>query len=119
MIDIIKVADKQFIVTPGRIITVPRLAHKAGETLEFTGLLTGAAVMAEVVAETRLPKVMVCKFHNKTRYERTQGHRQPMTQLRITEKPTARPKATKAEAEASSEQPKPRRTRKTQDAVAA
>ncbi len=39
---------------------------------------------AEVVAQTKGPKIRIHKFKNKTGYRKRQGHRQKLTQLRVT-----------------------------------
>ena len=42
------------------------------------------AVTGEVVAQTKGPKLRIHKFKNKTGYHKRQGHRQPLTQVRVT-----------------------------------
>ena len=39
---------------------------------------------AEVVAHTKGPKIRIHKFKNKTGYHKRQGHRQPLTQVKVT-----------------------------------
>ena len=46
--------------------------------------LASASVTAEVLAETKGPKIRIMKFKNKTGYRKRQGHRQKHTQIRIT-----------------------------------
>ena len=46
--------------------------------------LAGVAVTAEVVAHTKGPKIRIHKFKNKTGYHKRQGHRQPLTQVKVT-----------------------------------
>ena len=41
-------------------------------------------VPAEVVAQTKGPKIRIHKFKNKTGYHKRQGHRQPLTQVKVT-----------------------------------
>ena len=38
----------------------------------------------EVVAQTKGPKIRIHKFKNKTGYHKRQGHRQPLTQVKVT-----------------------------------
>ena len=38
----------------------------------------------EVVAHTKGPKIVIHKFKNKTGYHKRQGHRQPLTKVRVT-----------------------------------
>ena len=46
--------------------------------------LASASVTAEVLAETKGPKIRIMKFKNKTGYRKRQGHRQKYTQVRVT-----------------------------------
>ena len=46
--------------------------------------LAGARVTAEVVAQTKGPKIRIHKFKNKTGYHKRLGHRQKLTQVRVT-----------------------------------
>ena len=46
--------------------------------------LASAAVTAEVVAHTKGPKIRIHKFKNKTGYHKRQGHRQPLTRVKVT-----------------------------------
>ena len=41
-------------------------------------------VTAEVIAETKGPKIKIIKFKNKTGYKKRQGHRQRYTQVKVT-----------------------------------
>ena len=53
-------------------------------------LVTDAAVLAhvavtgEVVAHTKGPKIRIHKFKSKTGYHKRQGHRQPLTLVKVT-----------------------------------
>ena len=42
------------------------------------------SVKAEVVKAAKGPKIVIMKFKNKTGYRKRQGHRQPLTQVKIT-----------------------------------
>jgi len=46
--------------------------------------LEGVKVEAKVIKQGRLPKVIVFKYHSKTRYRKKKGHRQPFTEVEIT-----------------------------------
>ena len=46
--------------------------------------LGSVTVTAEVLAETKGPKIRILKFKNKTGYRRRQGHRQRYTQVKVT-----------------------------------
>jgi large subunit ribosomal protein L21 len=41
-------------------------------------------VTAEVVAQAKGPKIRIHKFKSKTGYHKRQGHRQRLTQLKVT-----------------------------------
>ena len=43
------------------------------------------SVTAEVLAETKGPKIRILKYKNKTGYKKRQGHRQRYTQVKITD----------------------------------
>ena len=47
--------------------------------------IPGAKVKTEVVAHGRGAKIVVFRYHAKTRYRRRTGHRQPYTELDIKE----------------------------------
>ncbi len=97
---VIQTGGKQYKVSEGDTIQVERLPQKASETTFFTEVLlavtdgdvavgtpyvSGMSVSAEVVAHMRGPKIRVAKFKAKSRYRRTTGHRQELSQLRITQ----------------------------------
>ena len=97
---IVETGGKQYTVHPGDTLNVEKLPVAEEETLELDRVLLvakdgnvkvgrplveGAVVKAEVVAQGKAPKITVFKFKNKTRYMRKRGHRQPYTQLRVTE----------------------------------
>ena len=46
--------------------------------------LSRSTITAEVVAQTKGPKIHIHKFKNKTGYHKRQGHRQRLTQLKVT-----------------------------------
>ena len=47
--------------------------------------IEGANVVAKVIAQTRLPKVLVFKKRPKKGYKKMQGHRQYVTEIQITD----------------------------------
>ena len=81
---IISLGGKQFTVTPGKIIDVNRLSHAPGESFKLTDILNGQQVEAKVLDHMKGEKLRIIKFKNKTRYTRTLGHRQLLTQVEIT-----------------------------------
>ncbi len=42
------------------------------------------AVTGEILEHTKGPKIRIHKFKNKTGYHKRQGHRQPITVLKVT-----------------------------------
>lgn len=70
---------------PGDSVALPVLLLVDGEkvTSDATAL-AGVTVSAEVVAHTKGPKIEILKFKNKTGYRKRQGHRQALTQLKVT-----------------------------------
>jgi len=122
MYAVIKTGGKQYKVAPDDIIKVERLAGSAGDKVKITDVLMvggegepvigtplveGASVTAELVEQARGRKIIVFKKKRRKNYRRTQGHRQYLTLLRITEiaaggktasaKAAAKPKAKTAE----------------------
>ena len=98
MYAIVKTGGKQYKVAEGDVIEVEKLAGKAGDEVSLAAVLlvdgenlvtdaaklAKAAVTAEVVAHTKGPKIRIHKFKNKTGYHKRQGHRQPLTQVKVT-----------------------------------
>jgi large subunit ribosomal protein L21 len=98
MYAIVKTGGKQYKVAEGDVIEVEKLAGKAGDAVALSAvllvngtdlvtdgaLLAKVAVTAEVVAHTKGPKIRIHKFKNKTGYHKRQGHRQPLTQVKVT-----------------------------------
>jgi large subunit ribosomal protein L21 len=91
---IIETGGKQYYVTEGDKIYVEKLDAKDGEKVTFdkvlfvdgkTGMpyVEGASVVATVVKNGKGKKVTIFKYKQKTKYRKTQGHRQPYTLLEI------------------------------------
>ena len=55
-----------------------------GGVLTDAAKLAKATVSAEVVGHLKGPKIRIHKFKNKTGYHKRQGHRQPLTQVKVT-----------------------------------
>jgi large subunit ribosomal protein L21 len=120
MFAVIKTGGKQYRVSAGDKLTIEKLVAEAGETIQFTEVLMlggdetkvgtpmidGAVVNAEVVEQTRGPKVMTFKKRRRKHGSKTlKGHRQHLTMVRVTEilaDGGAKPKAKAAKAEAAS-----------------
>ena len=100
MFAVIRTGGKQYRVAAGDEIRIEKLPAEAGETVEFgevlmlggdqpavgTPLVDGAAVKAEVVEQTRGPKVTTFKKRRRKHgSKRIRGHRQHLTLVRVTE----------------------------------
>ncbi len=129
MYAVIKTGGKQYKVAPDDIIQVEKLTGSAGDKVQFTDVLMvggegepmigtplvdGAKVTAELVDQMRARKIIVFKKKRRKNYRRTQGHRQNLTLLRITEI-AAGGKTAKA---AKAETPKPKKEDKAPEAEA-
>jgi len=70
---------------PGSTIELPALLLVDGETVTSDAeTLGGVTVTAQVVDHTKGPKIIIQKYKNKTGYKKRQGHRQRLTQVKIT-----------------------------------
>lgn len=100
MFAVMKTGGKQYKVQSGDTLRVEKLAADAGETVQFNEILmlggdktvvgapfvAGAAVQAEVVDLVKGDKVInFVKRRRKHGSQRTKGHRQQLTLLKITE----------------------------------
>jgi large subunit ribosomal protein L21 len=71
---------------PGTTVTLPALLLVDGETVTAdAATLAGVTVSAEVVGALKGPKIRIIHYKNKTGYKKRQGHRQKLTELRVTE----------------------------------
>jgi large subunit ribosomal protein L21 len=95
MFAIIRTGGKQYKVAQGDVIDVEKLAGEAGAKIEFgevlmagdkigLPLLAGATVNAEIVKQFRDDKVIIFKKKRRHNYRRKKGHRQYLTQVKIT-----------------------------------
>ncbi len=70
---------------PGAPVTLPALLVVDGTTVTTDpAALAGVTVSGEVVAQTKGPKIRILKYKNKTGYKKRIGHRQKLTQVRVT-----------------------------------
>lgn len=95
---IVRAGGRQEKVAVGDVVTVDRLGAAAGETVQLPALLVvdgdavtsdpaqlaGVRVTAEVVADSKGPKIRILKFKNKTGYKRRMGYRSKLTQVKVT-----------------------------------
>jgi large subunit ribosomal protein L21 len=100
MFAVLKTGGKQYKVQAGDILRVEKLAAIAGDKIQFNDILmvggetttvgvpfvAGAAVQAEVIEQIKGPKVIhFVKRRRKHSSQRTKGHRQQLTLLRVTD----------------------------------
>lgn len=100
MFAVLKTGGKQYRVESGDLLRVEKLAADAGEKIQFNEILmlggdiptvgtpfvAGAAVQAEVIDQVKGDKVIsFVKRRRKHGSQRTRGHRQKLTLLRVTD----------------------------------
>ena len=100
MYAIVRAGGRQEKVSVGDVLTIDKVAGNAaaGDTVELAPVLLvdgstvttdadalgKATVTAEILGATKGPKIVIQKYKNKTGYKKRQGHRQPLTQVKIT-----------------------------------
>ena len=98
MFAIVETGGKQYRVSPGQKLKVEKLEVEAGSALSLdkvllvadgedvkvgTPYLEGVKVETKVLSQNRHDKVIVFKYHSKTRYKKKKGHRQMYTELEV------------------------------------
>ncbi|MCR2811721.1 50S ribosomal protein L21 [Microbacterium sp. zg.Y1090] len=95
---VVRAGGRQEKVEVGTIVVLDRQKAKVGESLELPAVLlvdgdavttdadklAKVTVTAEVLGESRGPKIVIQKFKNKTGYKKRQGHRQDLTRVKVT-----------------------------------
>jgi large subunit ribosomal protein L21 len=99
MFAVVKTGGKQYKVASGDVIKVEKLEAEAGATIALDQVLmvggeagvtvgaptvAGASVAAQVLEQTKGPKVITFKKRRRKNSRRTRGHRQLITVLRVT-----------------------------------
>ncbi|MDR2930220.1 MAG: 50S ribosomal protein L21 [Propionibacteriaceae bacterium] len=98
MYAIVRGGSRQHKVTTGDVLEIDLVEAKVGDTIDLPAVLlvdgdtvtsdgkalAGVKVTAEVLDETKGPKIRIVKFKNKSGYKKRQGHRQRYTQVKIT-----------------------------------
>ena len=95
---IIKTGGKQYKVAVGDKVKVEKLPGEEGGVISFEEVLltskgdsvsigdprvSGAKVAGKVLQQARDKKKLVFRYHSKTRYRKTKGHRQHFTEVEI------------------------------------
>ena len=95
---VVRASGRQEKVEVGSILTVNRIAGDSGNTVELPAVLlvdgdsvtsdaeslAKVKVTAEVLNDTRGPKIVIQRYKNKTGYKSRQGHRQDLTRIKVT-----------------------------------
>jgi len=95
---IVRSGGRQQKVAVGDVVNIDKVEAQAGSSVELpvlllvddgqvtsdSGALGKATVDAEVIGQTKGPKIRIVKYKNKTGYKKRQGHRQRYTQVKIT-----------------------------------
>ena len=97
MYAIVRAGGRQEKVSVGDVLLIDKVGA-VGDSIDLTPLLVvdgstvtsdakklaKVSVKAEVVGPAKGPKITIMKYKNKTGYKKRQGHRQPLTQVKIT-----------------------------------
>ena len=97
MYAIVRAGGRQEKVSVGDVLLIDKIGQ-AGDSIDLTPLLVvdgstvtsdvsklaKVSVKAEVLKAAKGPKITIMKYKNKTGYRKRQGHRQPLTQVKIT-----------------------------------
>ena len=98
MYAIVRSGGKQHKVAVGDVIEVDKVEGASGDTVTLpallvvdgtdvtsdAGALAKVSVTAELVAQTKGPKIQILNYKNKTGYKRRMGYRSRLTQLKVT-----------------------------------
>tara|TARA_X000000950_G_scaffold268026_1_gene345108 strand:+ start:67 stop:378 length:312 start_codon:yes stop_codon:yes gene_type:complete len=99
MYAVIESGGKQHRVTEGEVLQLEKLDAAAGDEVQFDKILMvgegesvkigtpyveGSQVTAEVLKQGRGAKVKIVKFNRRKHSQKTQGHRQSFTEVKIT-----------------------------------
>ncbi|MBM6400340.1 50S ribosomal protein L21 [Phycicoccus sonneratiae] len=98
MYAIVRAGGRQEKVSVGDVLLIDKTSGEAGDKIQLqpllvvdgatvtsdAGKLAKVTVTAEVVKAAKGPKITILKYKNKTGYRKRQGHRQPLTQVKIT-----------------------------------
>ncbi|MDO5673168.1 MAG: 50S ribosomal protein L21 [Actinomycetaceae bacterium] len=95
---IVKAGGRQEKVAVGDVVVIDKVDVPVGQTIELPAVmfvdgdkivtapadLAKIKVAAEIVAPAKGPKITIIKYKNKTGYRKRQGHRQPLTEIKVT-----------------------------------
>jgi large subunit ribosomal protein L21 len=95
---IVKTGGKQYKVAVGDVVTVEKLDVQPGASFALPAILlvdgedvttdatalAAVSVTGELVSQVKGPKIRIHKFKNKTGYHKRMGHRQKLSQIKVT-----------------------------------
>ncbi|QNT77411.1 50S ribosomal protein L21 [Entomobacter blattae] len=99
MFAVIRTGGKQYRISPNDVIKIEKLPGESGSTITFdevlavggesnmkvgAPLVNGATVSGTIIAQDRLDTVIIFKKRRRQNSRRKNGHRQPITVVRIT-----------------------------------
>ncbi|TDT33987.1 50S ribosomal protein L21 [Naumannella halotolerans] len=98
MYAIVHSGGRQHKVAVGDVVEIDKVTDEVGTSVQLRPVLLvdgdnvtadasklgAASVTAEVLGETKGPKIRIVKYKNKTGYKKRQGHRQRYSQVKIT-----------------------------------
>ncbi|MBL6606189.1 MAG: 50S ribosomal protein L21 [Alphaproteobacteria bacterium] len=136
MYAVVKTGGKQYRVSKDDTILVEKLEAQEGETITLSEVImlgdgdkitigkpqvADAAVEAKVVSQTRGPKIIIFRRKRRKNHRRTQGHKQNLTLLKVTDILTSAraPAAKKAAPAAKKAEDKPAEKKAAKKAAAA
>jgi large subunit ribosomal protein L21 len=96
---IVRSGGRQHKVAVGDVVQIDKITDEVGSSVELqpvllvdgesvtsdSAALGKVKITAEVLAETKGPKIRILKFKNKTGYTKRQGHRQRYSQVKVTD----------------------------------
>ena len=98
MYAVIRAGGKQYRVAPGDVLRLETQAAAGNGTVEFNDVLavsasageivrpeSNAVVTGEILNQDRAKKILVFHYKKKKQYKKIAGHRQPFSNVRITE----------------------------------
>ena len=91
MFAVIRTGGKQYKVASGDVLAVEKLEGNTGDKVEISDVLMAGGklgvgkVLAEIVKQFRDEKVIIFKKRRRHNYRRKKGHRQYLTEIKITD----------------------------------